>query len=183
MNRRLIAATAAALSLTVITAGFWLALPRLRAPAAAPTEERADKIKIEKGERKLYLLKQGKVLREYKIALGFAPEGHKQREGDGKTPEGLYRISGRNPHSKFHLSLRVSYPNAEDRKQAAAKGVSPGGDIMIHGLPNATPFLGSLHRLKTGQPAALRSPTTKLKRYGPSLPTEHRLKFCPKQLI
>lgn len=72
----------------------------------------------------------------------------KLREGDGKTPEGIYRISGRNPNSRFYLSLRVSYPSAEDRREAAEKGFSPGGDIMIHGLPNKAPFLGSAHLLR-----------------------------------
>jgi murein L,D-transpeptidase YafK len=70
------------------------------------------------------------------VALGFAPEKHKEREGDGRTPEGAYTIDARNPKSAFHLSLRVSYPDARDKAQAAALGVPPGGDIYIHGQPN-----------------------------------------------
>ena len=72
--------------------------------------------------------KDGQNLKEYRIALGFAPGGDKLREDDGKTPEGIYRISGRNPNSRFYLSLRVSYTSEEDRREAAEKGNSPGGD-------------------------------------------------------
>ena len=81
----------------------------------------------------MQLLRDGKVLRTYRIALGDAPVGHKRQQGDERTPEGDYTISFRNAKSRFHLSLRVSYPNAADRAQAAARGVDPGGDIMIHG--------------------------------------------------
>jgi murein L,D-transpeptidase YafK len=88
---------------------------------------------INKGERKMYLLNKDRVLKRYDILLGFAPEGHKQIEGDGKTPEGTYRINRRNPNSRFHLSLGISYPNAEDVRAAQAMGKSPGGDIFIHG--------------------------------------------------
>lgn len=101
-----------------------------------------------KSRKKTVFAKDGQNLKEYRIALGFAPVGDKLREGDGKTPEGIYRISGRNPNSRFYLSLRVSYPSAEDRREAAEKGFSPGGDIMIHGLPNKAPFLGSAHLLR-----------------------------------
>lgn len=90
-------------------------------------------IVVNKGERRMYLLNDTRVLDDYRIKLGFAPEGHKQFEGDGKTPEGLYRIDRRNPNSRFHLSLGISYPNAQDRMVAAAMGKSPGGDIFIHG--------------------------------------------------
>lgn len=90
-------------------------------------------IVVNKGERRMYLLNDTRVLEDYRIKLGFAPEGHKQFEGDGKTPEGLYRIDRRNPNSRFHLSLGISYPNAQDRMVAAAMGKSPGGDIFIHG--------------------------------------------------
>lgn len=92
-------------------------------------------IQVHKADRKMYLLHEGKVLKTYKIGLGFAPEGHKQFEGDGKTPEGTYYISHRNPKSRYHLSLGVSYPNNDDRAFAAAAGKPPGGDIMIHGGP------------------------------------------------
>lgn len=102
-------------------------------PAMAAKPQQADFVLVDKSARRMQLLRGGKVLRTYSILLGDAPKGHKRQQGDERTPEGEYRISGRNPNSRFHLSLRVSYPNAADRKQAQARGVDPGGDIMIHG--------------------------------------------------
>lgn len=93
-------------------------------------------IQVHKADRKMYLLHNDKVLKKYDIGLGFGPVGHKQFEGDGKTPEGTYFITHRNPNSEFHLSLGISYPNAADRAFAASKGKPPGGDIFIHGGPN-----------------------------------------------
>lgn len=92
-------------------------------------------VQVHKADRKMYLLHNDKVLKSYEIALGFAPEGHKQFEGDGKTPEGMYFISHKNPDSNFHLSLGVSYPNETDIAFAETQGKSPGGDIFIHGGP------------------------------------------------
>ena len=94
------------------------------------------KIEVHKGARKMYLLSGKKILESYDVALGFAPEGHKAFEGDGRTPEGLYYIDRRNPNSNFHLSIGISYPNAQDRAWASAHGKSPGGDIFIHGRAN-----------------------------------------------
>ncbi|MFW2588366.1 L,D-transpeptidase family protein [Sagittula sp. SSi028] len=91
---------------------------------------------VNKGERRMYLLHNTKVLEAYDIGLGFAPRGHKQFEGDGKTPEGIYYVDRRNPNSAFHLSIGVSYPNPLDRAKAEAVGKSPGGDIFIHGRGN-----------------------------------------------
>ncbi|MGJ7904048.1 L,D-transpeptidase family protein [Lysobacter sp. 1R34A] len=102
-------------------------------PAMAPEPQRADSIVVDKSERRMRLLRDGKLIRTYSILLGDAPIGHKRQQGDERTPEGAYRISGRNQNSRFHLSLRVSYPNQADRKHASARGVDPGGDIMIHG--------------------------------------------------
>lgn len=93
---------------------------------------------VNKGQRRMYLLHQNKVLEHYPVKLGFAPVGHKEFEGDGRTPEGLYRINRRNPNSKFHLSVGISYPNAKDIAKAAAMGKRPGGDIFIHGQQNPT---------------------------------------------
>lgn len=90
-------------------------------------------IQVHKAERKMYLFHNDRVLKTYDVALGFASEGHKSFEGDGKTPEGTYRINRRNPNSEFHLSLGISYPNNLDREFAQAAGKSPGGDIFIHG--------------------------------------------------
>lgn len=91
---------------------------------------------VNKEARQMYLLHHDKVLENYNIRLGFAPLGHKEIEGDGKTPEGIYLIDRRNPNSRFHLSLGISYPNARDMERAKAMGKSPGGDIFIHGQKN-----------------------------------------------
>src|SRR5262249_38595370 len=106
----------------------------------------ADRIVILKSEHTLTLMREGKVLKSYKVALGTTPVGAKTRQGDGKTPEGLYVIDSRNSRSQFHLSLHISYPNAADRARAAKLKVSPGGDIMIHGLAPSFAYLGALHR-------------------------------------
>ena len=105
----------------------------------------ADKILIEKKERRLMLISRGKVLKTYKIALGGNPNGPKERQGDNKTPEGTYSIDSRNRDSRYHLSLHISYPNAKDKKRAKELGVSPGGDIMIHGIKNGLSWVGDLH--------------------------------------
>lgn len=93
-------------------------------------------IQVHKEARKMYLLHNDRVLKQYDIGLGFQPVGHKQFEGDGKTPEGVYFISHHNPASRYHLSLGVSYPNAADTAFAFAQQKDPGGDIMIHGRSN-----------------------------------------------
>ena len=95
---------------------------------------RFDKLVVEKQARRLTAWSGGKAVREYRIALGPVPDGPKRVQGDKKTPEGTYSVDGKNPHSRFYKNLGVSYPNAEDRKRAAALGKSPGGDIKIHGL-------------------------------------------------
>lgn len=105
----------------------------LTPPAMVPAAQRVDRIVVDKSQRRMQLFRDNMVIRTYPILLGDAPSGHKRQQGDERTPEGDYRISGRNPNSRFHLSLRVSYPNDADRKQARARGVDPGGDIMIHG--------------------------------------------------
>jgi murein L,D-transpeptidase YafK len=94
------------------------------------------RILVYKDSRKMYLMHHNQPLKVVDIDLGFAPEGHKEREGDGRTPVGDYYIDRRNPESAYHLSLGISYPNAEDMARAQAMGVSPGGDIFIHGQPN-----------------------------------------------
>lgn len=106
----------------------------------------ADHILVVKSTRTMTLLQGDKVLKTYKVALGTVPVGAKQKQGDHKTPEGDYFISGKNAHSEFHLSLRISYPNAADRERARKLGVAPGGDIMIHGLMPEYAYLGARHR-------------------------------------
>lgn len=101
-----------------------------------PTGKKPDFIVADKSRRYLHLLVDGQIIRTYRVALGKQPVGHKRKEGDNKTPEGLYRIGYKNPNSNFHLSLQVSYPNDADKAWAKKNGVNPGGGIMVHGLPN-----------------------------------------------
>lgn len=108
-------------------------------PAVA-NDARATFILVDKSDRTLTLYDGGTVLKTYTgLQLGDAPIGHKQFEGDERTPEGRYVIDTRNPDSAYHLSLRISYPNAQDRAFAGEQGRSPGGDIFLHGQPNALP--------------------------------------------
>lgn len=93
------------------------------------------RVLVFKEKRSMYLMADQNVLKAYHVDLGFAPEGHKQIEGDGRTPEGHYLIDRRNPNSDFHLSIGISYPNSRDIARARAMGRSPGGDIFIHGDP------------------------------------------------
>jgi hypothetical protein len=106
----------------------------------------ADSIVVEKSRRTMTLYNQGTPVRIYFIALGQNPLGDKTGIGDNRTPEGVYYIAGHNPASKYHLSLRVSYPNDQDVAEARARGRAPGGDIMIHGLPRGFENVGSEHR-------------------------------------
>jgi murein L,D-transpeptidase YafK len=93
------------------------------------------------------LLSKGKVLRSYKVALGGEPIGPKTRQGDHRTPEGLYVLDSRNPNSHFYKALHISYPNAKDIAAAQKLRVSPGGDIMLHGLPKEYAWVGKAHAL------------------------------------
>ena len=94
------------------------------------------RVMVFKKARTMHLLSGRRILRSYRIGLGFAPTGDKRQSGDGKTPEGNYFIDRRNPESEFHLSLGINYPNARDLAEARARGVDPGGDIFIHGRGN-----------------------------------------------
>lgn len=124
-------------SLTTILIGSLLGGAMAFGPAIALNKfETADRVVVRKAERKLYLMKNGDVMRTYKVALGLEPEGHKLREGDFRTPEGSYQLVERKADSDFFLAIRISYPNDEDLRRARTRGVAPGGQIMIHGLPN-----------------------------------------------
>lgn len=125
--------------------------PAARAARRLPLElvapaERADSVVVEKGVRRLTLYRRGTAIRSYLVALGRNPVGAKQVQGDGRTPEGLYRISVRNARSRYHLGLRISYPSDADRARAAAIGATAGGDVMLHGLPPAYAAVGAAHR-------------------------------------
>ena len=105
---------------------------------------KADKVFVEKSKRKLHLMRHDSIIKSYTICLGDSPIGPKTTQGDEKTPEGKYTIDYRNNKSSYHLSLHISYPNKADIEQAKKRGVSPGGDIMIHGLPNNKKSLDSI---------------------------------------
>jgi murein L,D-transpeptidase YafK len=126
-----------ALCLLLTLTASAISLPaRPQRATSLPRGTSVDLIIVDKSERTLRVLKKGRALKTYRIALGRNPEGAKAEEGDGRTPEGRYRIESRNAWSAYHLSLRVSYPTTAQRRAARRRGVSPGGDIMIHGLPN-----------------------------------------------
>jgi murein L,D-transpeptidase YafK len=113
---------------------FAAAALALQAYADPPPQ--ADFILVDKSDRQMTLYQKGKVLRSYRIVLGGNPEGHKQQQGDSRTPEGRYTIDRKIPNSQFTRGLGISYPNAEDRARAKARGVDPGGAIVIHGSPD-----------------------------------------------
>jgi murein L,D-transpeptidase YafK len=108
---------------------------------------RIDQIVVEKSNNELKVYSKGKYIKSYRVSFGFKPIGHKQFEGDGKTPEGIYTINDKNPNSGFHLNLGISYPNEQDTEFARLQNKSPGGDIKIHGLKNRFGWVGNLHRL------------------------------------
>jgi murein L,D-transpeptidase YafK len=127
--------------------GVWLLCGVVLAQTAAKPRH-ADRVVVLKKERTLQLLSQGKVMKTYKVALGGDPVGAKTRQGDHKTPEGLYVLDSRNAHSQFYKSIHISYPSARDRAAARQAGVSPGGDVFVHGLPKGYGWVGASHRVK-----------------------------------
>jgi murein L,D-transpeptidase YafK len=126
----LAAAGAASTSILIVL----LALPS--PPSADELLAKADRVVVLKSLRELRLMRGGAVLKSFQVALGPHPTGTKRQRGDGHTPEGLYVVDGRNPRSAYHRSLHLSYPNEQDRARARAAGLDPGGDIVIHGMPN-----------------------------------------------
>jgi len=108
----------------------------------------ADRVVVLKKERSLQLLSHGAVIKIYKVALGGDPVGPKTRQGDHKTPEGVYVLDSRNAHSQFYKSIHISYPDARDRAAARQRSVSPGGGVFVHGLPNGFREVGPAHRLR-----------------------------------
>lgn len=112
------------------------------------TPLQADRVVVLKKERTLQLISHGKVIKAYKVALGGEPVGPKTEQGDHKTPEGIYVLDFRNAHSQFYKAIHISYPRDRDRLAARKKGVPPGGDVFVHGLPNGYGYVGAAHRLK-----------------------------------
>jgi murein L,D-transpeptidase YafK len=127
----------------VLAAGavYW-SLPETPLPSGTT----AERLQIDKGARRLVIFADGRAVKSYRISLGRVPEGAKEREGDGRTPEGVYIVDYRKADSDYHRALHISYPDPYDRKRARDLGVSPGGAIMIHGLPNGLGWIGRFHR-------------------------------------
>jgi hypothetical protein len=144
-----------------------------------PAAARADRIIVEKAARTLSLYHGDRRLKTYKIALGRNPSGHKQREGDGRTPEGIYTIDSRKPDSAFHRALHISYPNAEDRRRARQQGVSPGGAIMIHGLPNGMGALGKSHLLRDWTDGCIAVSNDEIEEIWRAVPNGTRIEIKP----
>ena len=121
-----------------LSSALLLLLLLLPIPVVAGNDDTTtvDKVLVLKSERKLHLIREDKRVASYRISLGPEPEGHKLSAGDNRTPEGRYRLDWRNPDSDYYRSIHISYPNREDREKARAWGLDPGGNIMIHGLPN-----------------------------------------------
>lgn len=134
---RLLAWLALVAVLGLLTASLFMPPERVPTLPPPPLTGQVDRIVIEKSARRMQLFQDGKPVRTYKIALGFSPDGDKNRQGDGRTPEGEFTIDRRNDSSAFHLSLGLDYPQPKHHARAAAGGYSPGGDIFIHGQPNA----------------------------------------------
>lgn len=131
--------------LLTVVVGCWLCLGWAH---ASDKSIHADRVRVLKKERTLELLSHGHVIKSYKVALGGNPLGPKTRQGDHKTPEGIYVLDSRNAHSQFYKSIHISYPSPRDRATARARGVPPGGDVFVHGLPNGYAWVGDSHRLK-----------------------------------
>lgn len=139
---------ALAVAAAVTLAGLAWEYFQLGRRSPAPAATKAERIVIEKAARRMTLWRREDMLRSFQVSLGGNPVGHKQHEGDGRTPEGSYTIDFKHDRSRFHLALRISYPNAQDVAHARRNGFSPGGDIMIHGLPNGLAWIGRSHLLR-----------------------------------
>lgn len=115
-------------------------------PGLAPATVLADRIFVDKSEHRLDVIAGNKVIASFNAGFGLRPAGHKQRQGDKRTPEGKYVLDYKNPNSAFYRSIHVSYPNAADRARARRAGVDPGGDIMVHGWPSDPQMVRAIAR-------------------------------------
>jgi murein L,D-transpeptidase YafK len=115
--------------------------------AASSGGQKADFVLVVKSASRLYLIREGETFASFRVSFGTNPKGHKQQQGDGRTPEGRYVLDYKNPGSRYHRSIHISYPNAKDRQSARKRGVDPGGDIMIHGQRNGWEWLSPIAQL------------------------------------
>jgi len=168
------------LRLLLIAGGLLLvaAIYALSPPGAAPTAI-ADKVVVLKSEHKMTLLRNGIPLKTYKVSIGRNPLGPKSRAGDHRTPEGEYIVNWRNPQSRFHLSLHVSYPNARDTENARREGVQPGGDIMIHGLQNGLGWIGRFHRFVDWTDGCIATTDAEMEQIWRAVPDGTRIEIRP----
>jgi murein L,D-transpeptidase YafK len=131
---------------------WWLLLGVLTCCTAssldAPGTPAIDHVVVYKQQRKMVLLARDKEIKSYQVSLGGEPVGPKRRQGDHRTPEGAYILDAKNAHSHYYKAFHISYPNPEDLAAAKKLGVKPGGDIMLHGLPNGFSWVGKTHRLE-----------------------------------
>ncbi len=139
-RKRLFFSLAAVLCLSAAALYAWW-------PAKPPLTGEADRVVVIKSQRVMMLMRQGQLLKSYRVSLGRGGLEPKMREGDHRTPEGNYTLDYRNPRSRFHLALHVSYPNDVDIAKARRLGAAPGGSIMVHGIANGLGWLGRVHRL------------------------------------
>jgi len=105
-----------------------------------------DLVMVDKSERKMYLMSNNQIIKQYQIALGGQPKGHKQQEGDQKTPEGKYTLDYEKEGSAYYRSMHISYPNRSDKEKAKKEGVDPGGFIMVHGQKNMSGELSGFRK-------------------------------------
>ena len=130
------------LVLMVVSLAAWSAWPR---PALSP-DAKADLVVVQKSARRLELYRRGVLLKSYAVSLGRHPTGPMQQQGDGRTPEGEYRLDYRKADSSFHRALHISYPGPADIAVARALRVDPGGLVMVHGMKNGLGWIGRVHR-------------------------------------
>lgn len=161
----------------LLITGFiiYLVWPEKRLPPSV----RVDKILVIKHQRKMMLLKEGRVLKTYHVSLGRVPVGRKTHRDDRKTPEGYYTIDWRNPKSKYHLSLHISYPNQMDSRNASLKGQDPGGNIMIHGVPNGLGPIGKSFRFRDWTNGCIAVTDSEMDEIWQSVPTGTPIEIQP----
>src|ERR1700722_8893051 len=144
-----------------------------------PAAKTANRIVVEKSTRTMKLMLGNQVLKTYKVALSTEPVGAKERAGDHKVPEGYYVIDSKNSHSRFHLALHISYPNAANRERARALGVKPGGDIEIHGLGGKYGWVGSLHLQSNWTDGCIAVTNAEIEEIWPQVPVGTPLEIRP----